>query len=373
MRRIWSIAILTFREAIHNKVLLSCGFFAVLVVLIRLAVFAVGGREMQVNVEQFTRIALLLILITGAVVTIVLVSPSLSQDIKSKVIHTVIPKPIHRVEILLGKVVGFAGTAALILLIVGTITLVLIRLTVRGTADEGLRNPLAAEVTVPAASIRFSGGSIAYMKRSTRRWINPDVKEEDRVPAEAFDPESVKFTPGQSTVAFDRITPGDLRGQPLRFELRLGVNRYGGGAGQDPEISVVVVNRETGERRLIGRRDVDDDEHKPLIIRENAPRRIKVPAGFIGNGSAVDLIVRNFTPKHRIGIERTDVTLLLADRSYTANFVKSLIILFTEVLLVVVIGVMSSTFLSGLIAMMFTAVVWVSGHLMGWMSTILLR
>lgn len=371
MRRTWSITIVTFREALHSKILLSCAVFAVLVVLIRLGVFATAGSDLWVKVEQFTHIALALILITGAVVTVVVVSPSLSQDIRTKVIHTVIPKPVHRGEILLGKMLGFAGAMGLVLVIVGAITLVILRVSVRGKREEGTRRLLTAEVRVPPTSIHFAGGYLSYMKRSARRWLNPDVPEteEDRLERERLQRE--KFEPGEATVTFEDLRAADAGGEPLRLEITLGVYRFGGAAGIDPELSIRIANRDTRRSLVVGRADYADAEREPFRIREDTPRIIEIPAAFIGERATLDVLLRNLTPKHRVGIQRTDAMLLLADRSYEMNFLKGLLILFLEVLVVVAIGVMSSTFLSGPVAILFTAVAWVSGHLLGWVSSLL--
>lgn len=397
MRRVWSISQLTFREALKSKVLLSCAFFTIVVVLVRLAVFAAarpateptaptleaqslmaeedtrtpGGRSVAwFRVEQYTHLALLLILLTGIVVTIVIVAPSLSHDIKTKVIYTIIPKPVHRMEILLGKVLGFSAVVALILAVIGAVTLGVTRLTIGAVGEDG-RRLFAAEVKVPATSISFSGGYLSYMKRSDRRWLNPDYIETEEDRREREEMNLAKVVPGEAIVTFERIHARDLGGQPLRFEIALGVYRFGGAAGEDPEISVTVVNRTTGERAMIGRDGLFDTDREPFRIRENVPRRLEVPATFIGDGATVDLLIRNLAYKHRVGVRRTDVMLLLGDRSYVGNFVKSLLILFLEVLVVIVIAVMSSTFLSGLIAILFTATAWVGGHLLGWMSELL--
>jgi len=373
MRRILSVARLTVREAAHNKVLISCAVFAILLILVRLAIFAVGGNDLWIIVEQFTRIALALVLLTGVVVTILLCAPSLSQDIRSKVIHTVIPKPIHRFEILLGKVLGFAATVAVLFVVMGAVMLAVSLLTVPRRDRENQRPSFSAEVKVPPTAIRFAGGFLSYMKRSDRRWLNPDFieTEADRKERELLG--TAKVIPGRAIVSFGRIRPRDLGGQPLRFEFMAGVYRFGGAAGEAAEISITIINRETGERYIIGRRGPTDEDREPFTVRENEIKRLQLPVSFIGDGAPVDLVFRNLAYKHRVGMKRTDVALLVGDRSYVLNLVKGLLILYLEVFLVVVIAVMSSTFLSGLVAILFTTVVWMGGHMMGWMGELLTK
>jgi hypothetical protein len=374
MRRIWSVAQVTFREALHNKVLLSCAFFALMVALVRVGIFAVGGPDLRLNVEHFTRVAFLVILLTGVLVAIVTVAPSLSQDIRSKVIHTIIPKPIHRVEILLGKVLGFTGTVAVILLIIGGVTWALLRLTVPGGADATRRGLLAAEVRMPAESARFAGGYLSAMKRSERRWIYPDWIEtpEERKQREAD--RVAKGEPGEALLSFPRIRPGDVGGDVLRLELNVGVYRFGGGAGEPAELSILVKNLETGAQRIVGRRGPDDQEGVKFTIPEDQPAVVALDvAAFLGDGAPIDVAIRNLTPRTRVGIKRTDVTLLLADRSYEVNFFKALVLIFLEIFVVVVIAVMASTFLTGIISILFTLTIWIGGHLLGYVGGLLTR
>ena len=58
---------------------------------------------------------------TGLVVamtTIILACTNLPREIENRVIYTIVTKPATRLEIVLGKTLGFAGTSAVILLII---------------------------------------------------------------------------------------------------------------------------------------------------------------------------------------------------------------------------------------------------------------
>src|SRR5207253_2322463 len=57
-----------------------------------------------------------------AMTTIILACTNLPREIENRVIYTVVTKPTTRLEIVLGKVVGFARVSLAILLIMGVFT-----------------------------------------------------------------------------------------------------------------------------------------------------------------------------------------------------------------------------------------------------------
>ena len=135
---IFVIARLTFREAARRKILLA----ALLLGLIYLAVYAAGFYYVNQDVEnsQFTTGLLELnqirnflfmagmyvvnfLTVAMAVLTSV---DTLSGEIASGTIHTMVSKPLQRWEIVVGNWLGFAGMLSLYLLLMagGTILLV---------------------------------------------------------------------------------------------------------------------------------------------------------------------------------------------------------------------------------------------------------
>jgi ABC-type transport system involved in multi-copper enzyme maturation permease subunit len=135
---IFVIARLTFREAARRKILLA----ALLLGLIYLAVYATGFYYVNQDIEnsQFTtglleinQIRNFLFMAGMYVVNFLTVAmavltsvDTLSGEITSGTIHTMVSKPLQRWEIVVGKWLGFAGMLSLYLLLMagGTILLV---------------------------------------------------------------------------------------------------------------------------------------------------------------------------------------------------------------------------------------------------------
>jgi Cu-processing system permease protein len=127
----FTIALLTFREASRRKILLA----ALLLGLLFLIVFGLGFHYITIEMEKDFRGGELVqlneirnfLLMAGmyvvnfltAIMTVLTSVDTLSGEISTGTIHTVVAKPIRRWEVVLGKWLGFAGMITLYLLLMG--------------------------------------------------------------------------------------------------------------------------------------------------------------------------------------------------------------------------------------------------------------
>ena len=117
--RIWAIGSVCFRESIRRRVLLIiplavCG--AVIVAQLQKPI------DEQDLIRQTTKFCLFA---AGMVVTmtiIILGCTNLPREIETRVIYTIVTKPATRLELVAGKIVGFARVSGLILFIMGLFT-----------------------------------------------------------------------------------------------------------------------------------------------------------------------------------------------------------------------------------------------------------
>ncbi len=107
MSRIGVIALNTFREAIRDRILYLLLVFALLLMgsAQLLSLLTVGGEEKIIKDLGLASISLF------GVLTAVFIGVSLvSKEIERRTIYTIVSKPIHRHEFLLGKYFGLALT-----------------------------------------------------------------------------------------------------------------------------------------------------------------------------------------------------------------------------------------------------------------------
>lgn len=136
----------------------------------------------------------------------------------------------------------------------------------------------------------------------------------------------------------------------VTFEVRIGIE----GSSRDFETEEDVVARMTVQVR----NNVTGETSEPVTItpEHNRANYIRVPASFVEGGN-FDVLVRGLTPDQWFGMQPGGVALVTADRSFVVNLVKSLLILWLLAVLVVVVSIFCSTFLSWPVAVVLTLVI----------------
>jgi hypothetical protein len=116
IKRIWAISGVCFDESIRRRIL----WLAPLAIL---GIIVVSQLQRPLDEQDVIRQTIKICLFTTGMVvvisTIILACTNLPREIENRVIYTVVTKPTTRLEIVIGKVVGFARVSAAILLIMG--------------------------------------------------------------------------------------------------------------------------------------------------------------------------------------------------------------------------------------------------------------
>jgi ABC-type transport system involved in multi-copper enzyme maturation permease subunit len=117
--RIWAISGVCFDESIRRRVLW-------ITPLAMLGILVVTQLQRPVDEQDVIRSTLKISLFcTGLVVvlsSIILACTNLPKEIENRVIFTVVTKPTTRLEVILGKIVGFSRVSAAVLIIMGLFT-----------------------------------------------------------------------------------------------------------------------------------------------------------------------------------------------------------------------------------------------------------
>jgi ABC-type transport system involved in multi-copper enzyme maturation permease subunit len=107
MKRILAIAQNTFRETLRDRILLS-----VLVLMIGLIAFSlfVGSISLEQDTRMIVDFGLTAIYLLQMFVAIFIGSMLIYKEVERKTFFLIIPKPIHREEIIIGKCLGLTGS-----------------------------------------------------------------------------------------------------------------------------------------------------------------------------------------------------------------------------------------------------------------------
>lgn len=163
LRRIWAIALNTFREAARGKVL-----YGVVVIVVGWNLFGIVLGEMSLHEEARVArdVGLFGVSFFGALTAVVLGVLLLYNEVAKKTIHTIISKPLERHEFVIGKYVGMALTLS-VLVVLFTLALAGL-LSLQGLPFLG--NPARAVVLayfevliVAAIAIFFSAFSTPFL------------------------------------------------------------------------------------------------------------------------------------------------------------------------------------------------------------------
>ncbi|HMB95605.1 MAG TPA: ABC transporter permease subunit, partial [Tepidisphaeraceae bacterium] len=119
IKRAWAISGVCFDESIRRRVLWITPLAILGVVLV--TQFQRPSDE-QDAIRQTTKFALFAAGMVVTITAIILACTNLPKEIESRVIYTIVTKPTTRLEIVVGKVIGFAKVSLTILLIMGLFT-----------------------------------------------------------------------------------------------------------------------------------------------------------------------------------------------------------------------------------------------------------
>ena len=105
--RIWHIASNTFREAVRDRVLYNLIAFAV---LMSGAAILVGQISIDIERLVVINLGLTAVSLFGIVIAIFIGIGLVSKEIEKRTLYTVLSRPVHRWEFIVGKFFGLAGT-----------------------------------------------------------------------------------------------------------------------------------------------------------------------------------------------------------------------------------------------------------------------
>jgi hypothetical protein len=121
MRRVWAVATNTIRQAVRMKV--AAIFVVLLLVLLPvMGLTATGDGTLKGRMQTFVSYALSLVSLLLSLLTIIVAIYAITSDIEHRQIYTVVTKPVRRYQLVLGKLLGvIVLDVALLTLLAGII------------------------------------------------------------------------------------------------------------------------------------------------------------------------------------------------------------------------------------------------------------
>lgn len=375
MRSIWAVATNTIKQALRMKV--AAVFIILLVILLPvMGTITTGDGTLKGRLQTFVSYGLSLTSFLLCLLTIAVSIYSLTSDFKQKQIYTVLTKPIRRFQFLFGKLLGVILLDAVLLVlfsaIIYTITIYMPKLS--GASEAELiqaKNEFytARASLIPAEADVTKEVDETYEKLERTGQLPPGVSD-NRVSRRNYKAALAKrMKLGKRAAAvgheliweFDNVKPVDPdQSLFIRFKYDVSVN--------PPDFQVY-------SRWAIGdvRQIRYGTRHETPIYTYNRKDlvrtfyEIEVPAdavaedGYLGVGFLnvpLNNTVVIFPPKD--GLE----VLYKAD-TFTANFIRVVLLILFRLIFLACLGILASTFLSFPVAILLCLVVFFTGTISG--------
>jgi len=411
-RRVWALARLAMQEAWRRRVWVALAIFILMLSLASWFLDVAARQPVRLYMSFVYTTSFFLLLM----VSLFLSAFSLPADIKNKTIFTVVTKPVRAGELVLGRILGFTLVMSALLLVMGGLSYLFV---VRGlhhthrVVAQDVQEVTDAEGQV----IGYRGTTSSEMYHGHDFTLGPDGRgvaestfahthqielverngEREFVvgpPRNLFQarvPRYGKLTfldrlgkkkergisvgsewsyrsyidGGTSATAiwtFEDLHPEDFEdvgGLPLEMYIRV-YRSYKGVIDQGIMGTIQLKNPHPDidracEIETFIAKDFYIDEHFfPRELKDTAGEPIDLFEDLVDNGR-LEVHVQCAEPAMYFGVAQGDVYIRGGEGSFAANFAKGFSGMWAQMVLVISLGVMFSTFLSGPIALMATA------------------
>ncbi|MCP4253671.1 MAG: ABC transporter permease [Candidatus Scalindua sp.] len=329
MQQIQVIAKQTFKEAVRNKILFILITLGVITICCSVFMPVVGdGREKIKIVESMCFRS---ITFFGTLAAILLSASSIPTDIDNKVLCTITAKPVQRTNIIFGKIIGFVYIIGVLLLIMGSVSYTLIRYTALRQNAQDSRGLLARE--------RFDPVDLQITGDSARKIGNVSWIEGGK---------------GASVWKFRGLSPKDRKGD-LEIEANFLIEGRKKSAGKIP-VKIKVINAYSAR---VQTESMEVSQNKPLLLR--------LSSKSLDGSEELTIVVSPENSGDFLGIRADSLRIFWGGKGFGCNYLKGLTIISTQFLLIVVIAVLGSTFLSLPVNILFCLFVFFCGNITDFM------
>lgn len=407
-RRIYALSRLAFQEAIRRRVLVVMAVFIVGLLF--------AGWFLDPGSSNVARLYISFVM-TGTSFLVMLLGLflscfSLPADIKNRTVQTITTKPVRCTEIVLGRIFGFAAVGTLLLVVMGLLSYVFVTRGIRHEHTVKTVNPdnRSGATTYEASHAhsfemladengKYTIGTTDEQKGHrhivTAKEVNGETVYEvgppqgllnARIPVfgklaatnrdgelvtrginVGYESEYQSYIEGNSLMSaiwtFDNVKPSRFHGgDTLPIEMSLKAFRtYKGDivTGVQGEIILRNPDKRVESERLgftvkefaLDRREIP---RKLAGSRDGQPTQLDIFDDLVSEDGKLEVIVRCTDAGQYFGMAAPDLYLRAGDSTFGWNLFKGFLGIWMQMVLIICLGVMFSTFLSGPVAMVAT-------------------
>jgi len=352
MHSVWAVARNTIAQAVRMKVAVIV--IIMLVILLPLmSVIMVGDGTLQGKLQTFISYGLSLTSLLLCLLTIAVATYTLTGDLKTNQIHLVVTKPIRRFQILCGKLLGVVILDVFLLAafasVIYVLTLLIPKLAKAGSAEleQVKREFFTARLSLTAGLDEEKINTLAtqaYEKLERSRQL-PETMTKDQILSELRGQERLRaraVEPGARRVwEFENIAPADPNESLfVRYKYEVSV---------EPPDYRVHGTWLVGDYRQIRYGMGDWESPVARIERTELIRQFhefEVSAGVIAPDGYLAVVFFNNPYLNQTTIIPEEVQALLKTGSFTANYIRAVLLILVRLIFLAALGISVSTWLS---------------------------
>ena len=329
---ILTIASHTFREAIRQKILNVLIGLGILVIAI--SPFIPTTDEPDARIKMMLVVFFQIVVLLSIVGVILLSATSLPHEIENRTIYGILSKPISRLKIIVGKIIGFAFLSALVLIILGLLNIIVIQ-RIASRLPEGYKGISKARNEFKASRFYIQGKS--HHEREGIIWI-----EGGRT--------------GIALWSFSRLYKGSDDKSSFEAELNLKIE------STKRFVDTIPV--------VVGIEDTFSGQSKTEVLsaKIDEPLTLRIDPQIVQKNSAINITVFPLCNTDYIGIKQEGVKVFSIQKGFVTNYAKAIFITFLKCVLIVIIAVMGSTYLSAPVSIVSALIIFLCGHILNFLK-----
>ncbi len=358
MRSIWAVAKNTFATAVRMKIAIV--FLLLLIILLPvMSVIMTGDGTAKGKLQSFVSYGLSLTAFLLSLLTIIVSTHTLTSDIKHKQIYMVLTKPIRRFELLCGKFLGVLMLNLILLLLFSAVIFILtLQIPRIANADATELQELDRQFFTARASLPMTIDRNLVKQEALQAYEK--MKKADQLPEGKTDRQILD----ELIIQKELQTRATVPGGELVWEFE-NINTKSLGPEQNIfirfkyDVSVKPPDKKItgvwwiGDYRQIKYGNSDGNSKTPgyVVTRRDTIstiHEIEIPADVVAQDGYLAVVFYNEPVNNTIVIFPIEdgLEVLYKAGTFTANYIKTVILILARLIFLAVLGVSVSTWLS---------------------------
>jgi len=373
MRSVWAVARNTIAQALRMKVA-AVIILLLLILLPLMSGIMEGDGTLKGKLQTFVSYSLSLTSFLLCLLTIAISTYSLTHDVKYKQIHLVVTKPIHRFQILLGKLLGVVMLNVFLLVVFAVIIYGLtVAMPGMGEIDEGQLAEAQREfftarigLKVDVDEEKIEKQAIKQYKKLEARNELPETMSRGQILSELRGRERMK----ERAVEVGHEKVWRFENVKLQDDTETLFIRYKYQVSVEPPDSKVYGTWLVGDYRQVEYGLGDFKTRIYPVARAEVTQtfhEFEIPADAVAEDGYLAVVFRNDF-LNRTTVIPEEVEVLYRADSFTSNYIRVILLLLVRLIFLAVLGVSVSTWLSFPVAILICLAVFFIGTINGFIA-----